>query len=147
MITPRRLGHIVLKVKNLNISEKFYVNILNLKVTYKLPGKMIFLTASNKSHELGLMKVAKEIVENKNSVGLYHFAWEMKSFKDLKLFYNTLKKNKIQITGIGDHGISIGVYFLDPDGYELETFYELPQSDWPKNKKIFSGNFPLGSLE
>ena len=80
-------------------------------------------------------------------VGLYHFAWEMESFEDVKRLYGELKEKGVRIAGIGDHGISLGVYFFDPDGNEIEAFYELPRDQWPTEGAIFSGRFPLGSLE
>ena len=58
-----------------------------------------------------------------------------------------LKDKEIQIVGVGDHGISIGVYFLDPDGNEIEAFYELPREEWPDRNNLFSGKFPKGSIE
>ena len=49
---------------------------------------------------------------------------------------------KIQeILDIGDHGISLGIYFADPDGNQIEVFYELPKEEWPE-EEMFSGNFP-----
>ena len=70
----------------------------------------------------------------------------MDSFDDLKRMYQHLKEKKVNIAGMGDHGISLGVYFLDPDGNEIEVFYELPKEQWPKEGNIFAGKFPM-SLE
>ena len=44
--------------------------------------------------------------------------------------------------GIGNHGSSIGVYFLDPDGNEIEMAYEMPIEQWPNRKQLFQGKFP-----
>ena len=57
-------------------------------------------------------------------VGLYHFAWEMESFEELKKLYQEMKQKNVNIGGIGDHGISIGVYFFDPDGNEVEIMMD-----------------------
>ena len=54
---------------------------------------------------------------------------------------------EIKVGGVGNHGISIGVYFFDPDGNEIEVFYELPRDQWPTEGQLFAGKFPLGSLE
>ena len=80
-------------------------------------------------------------------VGLYHFAWEMESYEDLRKLYQEMKAKGVDIGGMGDHGISMGVYFFDPDGNEIEAFYELPRHQWPQEGQIFSGSFPLGGLE
>ena len=53
---------------------------------------------------------------------------------------NQIEKG-INIEGIGDHGISLGVYFSDPDGNNIEVFYELPKEQWPE-RDVFSGKFP-----
>ena len=50
---------------------------------------------------------------------------------------------EVKIVGYGDHGISMGIYFLDPDGNEIEVFYELSKSEWPSNLSKFDGKFPL----
>ena len=71
----------------------------------------------------------------------------MNTLDDLKILNKELKDKEIQIVGVGDHGISIGVYFLDPDGNEIEAFYELPREEWPDQGNLFSGKFPKGSIE
>ena len=146
MVIPKRLGHIVLKVNDIDKSEVFYKDVLGLKVTHKVEQSMVFMTSGSLSHEIALFANDANHREPQNEyTRLVHFAWQLKSFEDLKFFYNSLLANKIPISGIGDHGISIGVYFSDPDGNEIEVYYELPKSEWPK-KEIFSGKFPLGSL-
>ena len=51
----------------------------------------------------------------------------MDSFDDLKRLYAEMKSKDVNIGGIGDHGISLGVYFFDPDGNEIEAYYEMPK--------------------
>ena len=147
MLSPKKLGHIVLKVSDIKLSERFYTNIIGLRVTQKIPNTMVFMSASDDaSHELALMSTDQiRSSPGKNSVGLYHFAWEMDSLEDLQQIYQKIKNNDVEVVGIGDHGISIGVYILDPDGNQVEIFYELPKNEWP-NINIFKGNFP-GALE
>ncbi|MBN18330.1 MAG: hypothetical protein CL758_02450 [Chloroflexi bacterium] len=143
-----KLGHLVIKVKDITTMVKFYKNVLGLQVTEKIENKMIFMSASNdSSHELGLMSISKNAnYPNKADTGLYHFAWQMDTFDSLKQLYSKLKKNKIPILGIGDHGISIGVYFNDPEKNEIEVYYELPKHKWPKTN-IFNGKFPINLEE
>ena len=149
MVKPKQLGHIVLRVRDLDRSERFYSEVLDLRVTTKRPGAMVFLTAGDEaSHELALMSVGLDAPgPEPDRVGLYHFAWEMESFEDLRKMYAELKEKRVEIGGIGDHGISLGVYFFDPDGNEIEAFYELPKDQWPEEGNLFAGHFPLGSLE
>ena len=147
MLRPKKLGHLVLKVSDLNLSERFYTKIIGLRITQRISNTMVFMSASdNASHELALMSTDQiRSSPEKNSVGLYHFAWAMDSLEDLQQIYQKIKNNDIEVMGIGDHGISIGVYILDPDGNQVEIFYELPKNKWP-NINIFKGNF-TGSLD
>ena len=148
MVKPKQLGHLVLRVRDLDRSKSFYEDVLGLQVTTAVPGRMVFLSAGEASHELALMSVGADAPgPEQGRVGLYHFAWEMESFEDLRQMYGELKQKEVRIGGIGDHGISLGVYFFDPDGNEIEVFYELPRDQWPAEGQLFSGKFPLGSLE
>ena len=148
MVKPKQLGHIVLRVRDLDRSERFYSDILGLEVTTRMRNAMTFMSAGEASHELALMSVGPDAPgPDPNRVGLYHFAWEMESLGDLKRLYAELKEKEVRIGGIGDHGISLGVYFFDPDGNEIEAFYEMPRQQWPSEGNIFAGRFPQGSLE
>lgn len=144
MVKPKRLGHLVLRVRDLARSEQFYTDVLDLGVTARVGDAMVFLSAAgNSSHELALMAIGDESPgPQPDRVGLYHFAWEMGSFDDLQKIYQELRAKKVDIVGKGDHGISLGVYFLDPDGNEIEVFYELPRDMWPEDD-IFMGSFPM----
>ena len=148
MVKPRRLGHLVLRVRDLNRSEQFYTEVLGLQVTEKREGAMVFMSAAgDASHELALVPVGpKAPCPEQDRVGLYHFAWEMDSFEDLRQIYEHMKQKNVNIGGIGDHGISMGVYFFDPDGNEIEAFHELPRDQWPAAGGTFGGKFPQ-SLE
>ena len=148
MVKPKQLGHLVLRVRDLEVSKTFYASILDLRVTYEIPGKMVFMSAGESSHELALMEAGPNASGSDNSqLGLYHFAWEMNTLEDLKILNEELKDKEVQIVGVGDHGISIGVYFLDPDSNEIEAFYELPPEQWPDQDNLFSGKFPKGNIE
>ena len=148
MVKPKQLGHIVLRVRDLERSEQFYSDVLGLHVTNKRPGQMTFMSAvDDSSHELALVPVGDDAPGPEDSrVGLYHFAWQMDSFDDLKRFYADMKSKNVDVRGIGDHGISLGVYFFDPDGNEIEAYYEMPKDEWPADGDLFEGEFP-GKLE
>ena len=147
MLKPKQLGHLVLRIRDLERSEQFYTGILGLEVTERIPGRMLFMSAAgDSSHELALMAIGDDAPgPDPSRVGLYHFAWEMNSFEDLQALYSKLQREDIRIAGIGDHGISVGVYLFDPDGNEIEVFYELPRDQWPEGN-VFGGKFPR-SLE
>ena len=75
-------------------------------------------------------------------------AWQMESLEDLQELYWRLRENDVRIQRIGDHGVSLGVYLLDPDDNEIEVYYEMPKSEWQRSqdKGLFGGKFP-GKLE
>lgn len=144
MMKVKQLAHIVLRVRNLERSKQWYTDVLGLKLMAEIPGRMAFFSASdNVSHELGLMQIgASAPGPEQNRVGLYHAGWQLESLEDMTNLKSRLEEKGVQVIGVGDHGISIGVYVLDPDGNELEFFYELPPEEWPKDRNIFVGNFP-----
>ena len=147
MVKPKQLGHVVLRVRDVERSKAFYTDVLGLEVTFEAPGTMAFMSAGEASHELAIMALGPNAPGPDSSrVDLYHFAWEMESFEDLNRLNRELEEKGVSIVGVGDHGVSIGVYFLDPDGNEMEAFYELPRDQWPADGNIFGGAFPLGDL-
>ena len=143
-LAPMQLGHLVLNVRDLDRAEDFYTRILGLTVTAKFEGNAVFMSANTDlSHELLLVSPENYAPEPESQGALVHAAWQMASFEDLKALHQRLKDNDIPIVRIGDHGVSLGVYFCDPDGNELETYYELPKSEWEKGgTHIFDGKFP-----
>ena len=149
MVKPKQLGHLVLRVRDVEASEKWYQDVLGLSTTIKMAGQMVFMSANERaSHELALMQLGPDAPgPESDRVGLYHFAWEMESFDELKVLYRHIKDRDVKIAGIGNHGISIGVYIMDPDGNEIEVFYEAPRDQWPEDGSLFAGSFAGGSLE
>ena len=145
---PSGLGHVTLYVRDVERSEKFYADVLGLGIRERWDGRAVFMWAdSGQSHELALIQLgAGAPGPADDRVGLHHVVWRMESFEDLKETYQRLKDKNVKIVGIGDHGISMGVYFHDPDGNGNEAFYELPREEWPAGGQIFTGHFPA-SLE
>jgi catechol-2,3-dioxygenase len=136
----------VLRVRDVERAEKFYTEVLGLKVTGKSPGRMVFFSSdgSSSSHELACMALgAGAPGPEQDRVGLYHMAWQVDSLEELERFHQHLKGHDVRIVGYGDHGMSVGIYFLDPDGNEVECFYELPREKWPAEGPHTRGKFPL----
>ena len=66
-------------------------------------------------------------------------AWQMDTIDDLRDLHGRLKSVPAQTFRIGDHGMSPGIYFKDPDGNEIEAFYELPRDRWPQEADVTGG--------
>ena len=145
--TPKYLGHVNLYVRDSERAEKFYADVLGLHTYERRPGFAVFMSADlDQSHEVALMELGPDARgREENQVGLNHIAWRMGAFEDLKELYHRLKEREIE-TRVSDHGISLGVYFRDPDGNGNEVYYELPRDQWPEGDSIFGGTFPM-SLE
>ena len=149
MVKVKQLGHVVLRVNDLKKSESFYRGILGLSVTTRRPtGTMIFLSSRNDaSHELALIQSESEINgDGSSGNSLVHFAWEMETLEDVQEIHRKCVSEQVEIRNVADHGVSLGFYISDPDGNEIELFYELPSSTWPQEGYLFAGEFP-GSLE
>ena len=147
---PMYLQHVNLYVRNAERSKQWYEDLLELHTYEYRPGWAVFMSAdTEQSHEVALMQLGDDApLQPKGQVGLNHLAWRLESLDDLKEFYHRLKDKGVAIDRIADHGISLGIYFHDPDGNGIEVFYEMPRSEWPVDYNLFtrektgSGRFP-----
>ena len=141
---PKYLGHVNLYVRDAERSAEFYGGLLGLHIYERRPGRAVFMSADmEQSHEIALMQLGPDAEgPDDNRVGLNHIAWRMESFEDLKELYARIKERGLE-TSVSDHGVSLGVYFRDPDGNGNEVYYELPRGQWPRQEQIFEGGgFP-----
>jgi catechol 2,3-dioxygenase len=128
-----RLAHLVLRVRDLSRSERFYTQVLGLQVTGQIPGIATSLSSDKSSHTIELMNADPD----PSRMGLSQFAFQVDSPQELREFYDHLVECKVHIVGTGDHGISQGIYFRDPDGNEIEVFHELPRAHTPSPDHSF----------
>ena len=147
--TPGHLGHVNIYVRNAEKAQQWYTEVLGLHTYDLTPGRAAFMTANlDESHEIAVIEVGEAAVSPQpGQVGLNHMAWRMDSLKDLEDFYNRIAELKVPIDKVADHGISLGIYFQDPDGNGIEVYYEMPRSEWPSKENLFSqktleGQFP-----
>ncbi len=144
--TPMHLGHLVMRVRDMDRSLDFYTRVMGLTIMERSPSGTVFMSANTeKSHELAIQAIGMDAAGPDSSlVGQAHMAWQMASFEDLQELYLRLKENDVRIKIVRDHGISLGVYLLDPDDNEIEVYYELPKAQWQwsADKGLFGGEFP-----
>ena len=142
---PLSLDHVNIYVRNAEHSHRWYTELLSLHTqdTMYHPGtqklRAAFLSCDpDHAHDIALFEVgAAAPGPQEGQVGLNHVAWRMASLDDLAAMYERLKEKGIS-HHVRDHKVSIGVYFADPDGNGLEVYYELPRSEWHRDRP-FSG--------
>ena len=144
--TPQGLGHLVMRVRDLDRSVDFYTRVMGLTVMEKTASGTVFMSANtDKSHELAIRAIGMDAGGPDHSVvGQAHMAWQMETFEDLQELYDRMVENNVRIQRIGDHGVSLGVYLLDPDDNEIEVYYEIPKAEWERHpeKGLFGNQFP-----
>jgi catechol 2,3-dioxygenase len=121
---PTKLGHVALRVRDLDRAVEFYRDVVGLPLRSRHGGQVAFLgVREDASHEIALFALPADAPgPESNRVGLYHMAWEMASFEDLEAFHARLQAHGTHITGYSDR--QCNVMFLDPDGNELEALWE-----------------------
>lgn len=131
-----RIGHVHLKVSDLERALDFYQRLLGFEVTQKMGDSAAFLSAGGYHHHIGLntwhSKGAPEAP--KSGVGLYHTAIVYAKRKELAEILQRLIEAEYPLTGAADHGVSEAIYLNDPDGNGVELYYDRPQDEWPKNE-------------
>ena len=139
-----RIGHVHLKVADLERSLGFYRDLLGFEITQRYGDSAVFISAGGYHHHLGLntwhsKNAGPALI---NTVGLYHTAILYPTRKDLAVILKRLTDAKYPLTGASDHGVSEAIYLNDPDRNGVELYWDKPQIDWPKDE---NGNLMMVS--
>ncbi|MBM3222195.1 MAG: biphenyl-2,3-diol 1,2-dioxygenase [Candidatus Tectomicrobia bacterium] len=127
----QRVGHVVIKMRDLDAAKRFYGDILGMHITDEREGFGVFFRFDDYHHDIAVFKVnADAAAPEKNQVGLAHIALIADSFDTVKAMYQKLKAHDVPIVRTVDHGVTRSVYFKDPEGNELEIYCEVPEVDW-----------------
>ncbi len=119
-LKPVKIGHTHLKVRNLEISTRFYQEFFGLKVREQV-GRFVFLSGTEMHHEIALQEVGPNApTPGRYDVGLFHVAFEVPDKRSLAERYRYLLEQGKQVIAV-DHRISTAIYFNDPDGNGLEA--------------------------
>lgn len=131
-----RLGHVHLKVRELERAAEFYTRHLGLVVTERVQG-YVFLSAGVAHHDLALQEIgAGASPSPPHAVGLYHLAFEVADRIALARAYRRLTRSGVPVAAV-DHGISWALYFSDPDGNGIELYWDT--RDVPGGQRMWSG--------
>ena len=132
---PRtRIGHVHLKVSDLDRSLAFYSDVLGFKVTQRMGKGAAFLSAGGYHHHIGLntWESLGAPPPPHRSTGLYHVAILYPTRKALGDALRQLTKAGVPLEGASDHGVSEALYLRDPDGNGIELYYDRPEAQWPR---------------
>jgi catechol 2,3-dioxygenase len=137
MLRPRKVGHVVLKARDIERAERFYTGVLGFEVVTRLKRpRGVFFTLGEQHHDLAVLEVPEEAEEpNKTRPGLHHVALQVRDWSELKEFYRTLQVHDVTITGTVDHGITRSIYFLDPEGNQFELYCDVGEDGLERIKR------------
>jgi len=131
-----RIGHVHLKVADLERALSFYRDLLGFELIQKIGDQAAFISAGGYHHHIGL-----NIWESKGGTppppghtGLYHTAILYPNRKELAKALKTLLNADYPLQGAADHGVSEAIYLADPDGNGVELYYDKPEELWPRKQ-------------
>ncbi|HYG04072.1 MAG TPA: VOC family protein [Chryseosolibacter sp.] len=130
-----RIGHVHLKVSNLERALSFYCDLLGFELTTTYGDQAAFISAGGYHHHIGLntWHSKNSLPAARNSVGLFHTAILYPTRKDLARILHRLRENQYPLTGASDHGVSEALYLNDPDENGVELYWDRPRESWPKH--------------
>ncbi len=130
-----RIGHVHLKVADLDRAIAFYSGVLGFSVTQRYGAGAAFLAAGNYHHHIGLntWESAGGTPPPKGHTGLYHTAFLYPSRATLGDALKRVLNAGIKLDGASDHGVSEALYLRDPDENGVELYWDKPEADWPRD--------------
>jgi catechol 2,3-dioxygenase len=128
-----RIGHVHLKVADLDRALGFYRDLLGFELTMMYGSQAAFISAGGYHHHIGLNTWQSEGAPpaSKEGVGLYHTAIVYPTRRDLAVIFDRLRRKYYPLTGASDHGVSEALYLDDPDGNGVELYWDRPKELWP----------------
>ena len=132
-----RIGHVHLKVTDLEKALSFYRDLLGFEIQQYYGDSAVFISAGGYHHHIGLntwhsLNAGPAPVR---AAGLYHTAILYPTRKDLANILKRLIEKKYPLTGAADHGVSEALYLDDPDRNGVELYWDKPKEVWPKDEK------------
>jgi catechol 2,3-dioxygenase len=130
-----RIGHVHLKVADLERSLAFYRDVLGFEVTQQFGPQAAFLSAGGYHHHIGLntWESAGGQPPPPGATGLYHVAILYPTRAELADALRRLLEAKIPLEGAADHGVSEAIYLRDPDRNGVELYWDKPKEQWPQS--------------
>jgi catechol 2,3-dioxygenase len=147
-----RIGHVHLKVSDLQRALDFYCGLLGFELQQMYGSQAAFISAGGYHHHIGLNTWYSKGAGPApvRSAGLFHTAILYPERKELAIALQRLLDAKYPLTGASDHGVSEAIYLDDPDGNGVELYWDKPQEHWPRNEDgslvMYTGSLDLDAL-
>jgi len=133
----RRVGHLVLRVKDVERSRRFFEDVLRLPAVATNERGMVFFSADVKDnhHMLAIMPATRADVATPtlDQIGMQHVSFELGSFAELQDAWRAFKEKGVKVHYTVYHGVTKSIYFFDPDGNELEVYCNVPEEQYTKS--------------
>jgi catechol 2,3-dioxygenase len=129
-----RIGHVHLKVSDLERSLAFYCGVLGFELTQRYGTDAAFVAAGGYHHHIGLntWESAGGRPPPSGTTGLYHLAILYPTRAELSDALRRVQGAGIPLEGASDHGVSEAIYLRDPDGNGIELYWDRPRENWPR---------------
>src|SRR6187200_47406 len=140
------IGHVHLKVADLDRAIAFYRDVLGFDLMQQLGDQAAFLSAGGYHHHIGLNTWESKggSPPPRGTTGLFHVAIRYPDRAGLADALKRLVENQVPITGASDHGVSEAIYLNDPDGNGIELYRDRPREEWPtENGRVTMGSLPI----
>jgi catechol 2,3-dioxygenase len=147
-----RIGHVHLKVADLDRALKFYVGVLGFEVMQRFASGAAFISAGGYHHHIGLNTWDSQGggPPAPGTTGLYHLAVLFPTRAELGAAVQRVLNAGIELEGAADHGVSEALYLRDPDGNGVELYWDRPMEQWPRDSHggvaMFTRGLDLGEL-
>jgi catechol 2,3-dioxygenase len=131
-----KIGHVHLKVANIDCSLGFYRDLLGFEVTQRYGEDAVFLSAGGYHHHIGLNTWAGRNVPPapRKTAGLFHLAILYPDRRELAKALKALMDAEYPLDGASDHGVSEALYLRDPDDNGVELYRDRPREEWPHDR-------------
>ncbi len=129
------IGHVHLKVAELGRALDFYCGVLGFELMERMGSEAAFVSAGGYHHHIGLntWTSAGGAPPPPGTTGLFHFAIRYPTRRALADALHRLGDAGVPLSGASDHGVSEALYLDDPDGIEIELYWDRPKDQWPRH--------------
>jgi catechol 2,3-dioxygenase len=129
-LTIQRVGHVILRVRDLSKAKAFYQGVLGMSIAAE-SDRAVFFRFGGYHHDIGVFRAAPDAeLPKPEQVGLAHVAVLADDFETVKRMHARCKEMGVEIVGAKDHEVTKSLYIKDPEGNTIEIYWDDPSYDW-----------------